>query len=655
LRQQNEARNIVHGPEELTRIDLFGDNKDIDLPQSRIEHVKLVQDFIEEIKNATLENGKLNNDVIERLRNPDPEPVDIDDPDVRLSLDLYMSCINASEETYNNVRLAIMRRFPGTEVLSHYLVKKLVSDTTGVVSILDDMCINSCHAFTGPFTDLDACSICGEVRSTYVSSALSRKEIPRQQACTIPLGLQLQALRCSIDGATSILYRDKKIQQYYDDLEKIQDAGDIVFDDIFCGQDVLDLAERLNLNSDDTTVIFSFDGAQLYQNKKSDTWIAIWIVTDYDPKTRYRSKHILPALIVPGPNKPKNLGSFLFRSFHHLSAIQHEDNGAGIKVFDAVKKAVVSSWTILNFVTGDTIALIEADGRVGHHGMHGCRKQCKFHGRHKPGSGHYFSAHLRPNNYGVLDCNHPDFDFCSFRFQSSPAEYQESLAKVVNSIDQNDYEKNCKLTGISKPSILSGLHPMYMLPIPLCFSVDLMHLLCINLGELLIPIWRGTFKCEATDDKQTWDWATLVGDTWQAHGKLVAAATKYFPSTFHRPPRNPAKKISSGYKATEFCLYLFGLGPGFFRTVYLENTGGISANWCAAFGLLCSDELPAIKLKTPIAILFNLSKNMKISITSDRSTASISHVRLFILCFILDQRLLELETDVTHHSLQWNA
>ena len=173
MRQQNEARNIVHGPEELTRIDLFGDNEDIDLPQYRIEHVKLVQDFIEEIKNATLENGKLNNDVIERLRNPDPEPVDIDDPDVRLSLDLYMSCVNASEETYNNVQLAIMRRFPGTEVLSHYLVKKLVSDTTGVVSILDDMCINSCHAFTGPFTDLDACSICGEVRSTYVSSARS--------------------------------------------------------------------------------------------------------------------------------------------------------------------------------------------------------------------------------------------------------------------------------------------------------------------------------------------------------------------------------------------------------------------------------------------------------------------------------------------------
>ncbi|KAF8802755.1 hypothetical protein BYT27DRAFT_7226246 [Phlegmacium glaucopus] len=46
----------------------------------------------------------------------------------------------------------------------------------------------------------------------------------------------------------------------------------------------------------------------------------------------------------------------------------------------------------------------------------------------------------------------------------------------------------------------------------------------------------------ATDDKLTWDWATLTGNTWIEHGKLVA--TKYFPSSFHWPPHNPAEKIS---------------------------------------------------------------------------------------------------------------
>ena len=142
--------------------------------------------------------------------------------------------------------------------------------------------------------------------------------------------------------------------------------------------------------------------------------------------------------------------------------------------------------------------------------------------------------------------------------------YQENITKIIKPHDQNDYERNRKLTGLSKPSIIQGLK--HTLPVPLCFSLDLMHLI-INLGELTIPLWRSTLKCEGTDSKLTWDWATLTGDVWEAHGKLVAAATLYFPSSFHRPPRNPAEKISSGYKVTEYFHYLFGLGPGFFRAV----------------------------------------------------------------------------------------
>lgn len=187
-------------------------------------------------------------------------------------------------------------------------------------------------------------------------------------------------------------------------------------------------------------------------------------------------------------------------------------------------------------------------------------------GRHKPSSRHYFAAHLKPNNFIVEDCNHPDFDFHNFTFQPSSETYHTNIMKIINSTDQNDYEKNHKLTGLSKPSILSALHQPYMLQVPLCFTVDLMHLFCLNIGELLVPIWCRTFKCKSTNDKSTWDWATLTGETWQTHGKLVVAATQFFPASFHHPPQNPAKKISSGYKATEYYLYLFGLGPAFFRT-----------------------------------------------------------------------------------------
>ncbi|KAG0694110.1 hypothetical protein DFH29DRAFT_1006623 [Suillus ampliporus] len=67
-----------------------------------------------------------------------------------------------------------------------------------------------------------------------------------------------------------------------------------------------------------------------------------------------------------------------------------------------------------------------------------------------------------------------------------------------------------------------------------------MHLLSLNIPDLLINLWHGTFECDPDDDKATWFWATLTGDTWKSLGKA---------------------KINSGYKAWEFWLFLYGLGP----------------------------------------------------------------------------------------------
>ncbi|KIM35961.1 hypothetical protein M413DRAFT_78832 [Hebeloma cylindrosporum] len=557
--------------DEADQADDLGNDDEDELPalaKSRIEHVKVAQQFIDEVSAATLDNGKLKGDIIERLRNPEEGPVDISDPNIRLALDLFIGCENSSQQTYTAARQAFLRRLPGTELLSYHLVKKLVAEISGVVSVRDDMCINSCHAFTGPFALLDACSICGEPRYDAVQYGLTGKNVSRQQACTILLGPQVQALRRSPQGSEAMRYRGEKIEEILESLDPAKNLNpdSFVYDDLFCGSDILDLAEDVQLTSDDTTVSFSFDGAQLYQSKKSDTWIGIWIINDYSPTVRYKKKHVLPALIIPGPNKPKNLDSFLFRSFHHVSAIQRENNGKGLRVWDGLKDETVNSRVIVILNTADAVALTELDGRVGHHGAQGCRLGCDMKGRHKPSSGHYYAAHLRPNGYTGSGCDHPDIDIRNLS-KPSPEIYEAQLKKIILSADQADYEKKRKETGISKPSIVSGLVKRYTLSIPLCFSVDLMHLLCINIGELLLPLWRGQIKCDSNDDKGSWDWAKLVGETWVEHGQLVANATKYFPSSFHRPPRNLMEKISSGYKATEYYLYIFGLGPGFFRAI----------------------------------------------------------------------------------------
>ncbi|KAG2008975.1 hypothetical protein CC2G_014351 [Coprinopsis cinerea AmutBmut pab1-1] len=325
------------------------------------------------------------------------------------------------------------------------------------------------------------------------------------------------------------------------------------------------LFATLNITEDDILVSFSIDGAQLERNKKSDCWIAVWIVQDYDPKLRFKKRRILPALICPGPDAPENIDSIVYRSFHHLSALQRENDRKGLKVWDGAKQAEVHSRILFWTNLADAVALPYMDGRVGHHGAKGCRLGCPMKGRHKS-SGFYYAAHLCPNLCNIPGSNHPDTDFSTITLDP-PSQYAIDLAKVESSQTQADFEKNRKETGLSKRSILSGLVHTHMPPVPRAFTVDLMHVLSLNMSDLMISLFTGRMRCEPTDSVADWPWAVLTGDTWVEHGILVEEAIQRTPSSFRRPPQNPEKKYNSGFKATQHEQYLYNLGPGFFRAV----------------------------------------------------------------------------------------
>lgn len=72
------------------------------------------------------------------------------------------------------------------------------------------------------------------------------------------------------------MYHDRKTREILEEFHATPMA-DRVYDDIFSGSDFRQLATNpaVAITADDITVSFSLDGAQLYQNKKSDTWIAI--------------------------------------------------------------------------------------------------------------------------------------------------------------------------------------------------------------------------------------------------------------------------------------------------------------------------------------------------------------------------------------------
>lgn len=528
-----------------------------------MDSVRTALEYIQLLKTASLNDGHLTEDVAERLRNPPSNHVQLTEDEL-LSLELFISIQNSAQYVYTSVRDAIHRRFPNCKLLSYEQAKHLVADITGVFPITDHMCIKSCIAYTGPFKDLDTCHICNEPR--YDSS-----KCPRQVFNTIPIGPQLQALKRDKERAMALQYRVLHTAAILAELEE-NDNFPKKYTDFFDGSQYMDAVENGSIKEDDMVLMLSLDGAQLFMSKQSDCWICIWVVFDHSPNVRYKKPFVLPAFVIPGPNPPRIMDSFLYRSLQHLAALQKE----GLHIWDASKEAIVNSHPFFALGTADGPGLTHLNGLVGHMGKNGCRLYCGTRGRRKPRGSHYYPALLKPLAYNVDGCDHPDLNFDDpHTFVPSVAKYQEHLHLLVRSRNETNFKANRLETGIVKPSIFLGLDENHSFPVPLCFGSDIMHHASLNIPDLLIPLWRGTFECSPTDKRSNWDWAVLTGDTWANHGKAVASATHYLPGSFDRPPRDPALKISSGYKAWEFLMYIYGLGPGVFYNVlpqpYYDN------------------------------------------------------------------------------------
>lgn len=174
---------------------------------------------------------------------------------------------------------------------------------------------------------------------------------------------------------------------------------------------------------------------------------------------------------------------------------------------------------------------------------------------------------LKPNNYNIAGCDHDDITFSRLKQyqQDVPSHYSRNLQRLLGANNLSQYKDHCLETGLCKQTILSGLQEG--LGIPNIFPLDIMHLINLNDPDLFLGLWHGTVKVYPPDRLELWDWRVLVGKVWQAHGKTVAMATPFIPSSFGRAPQNPAEKINSGYKAWEFQVYLFGLGPALLRHI----------------------------------------------------------------------------------------
>ena len=560
-----------------------------------MENLRMSQQFIECIRSATLDSdhSKLPDKTVEALLNDPPSfrPEELDDRFVQLSLNLFRACIHTSRQVYVDICKAIVDCYGDDGLMSYYRCQKTLEKTSGVIEVKYDMCEDTCAAFTGPFSDLDTCPVCGKERWEEHPLDPTRR-VAKRTFSTFPIGPQIQALRRSPEGAAAMQYGYFKARDMANILDNAHENGPpAVYDDIVCGEEFLKLFATSDFNEHDTSIVFSIDSAQLFRNNRdTEVLIGICWTPSLPPSTRYKMTRVFVSFIIPG--RPKNYESFLFPTLYHISALQHANNGAGLAMWSAVTQHVEYSRIFFLLGTADIQALIHLDGRVGHHGRYNCRIGCRIQGWHKPGDGFYFCPHLRPHG----DIEGPeDFDFRNpAQLEVDAVLYDQHLRQLLQTEDQRGFEAVRLLTGLSKPSPLSGLAPVLMPPIPFAESVDLMHLLYLNMGELFIDLWRGTMACSEPDSKEFWEWLVLADrEVWERLGKLVADATAFFPAFFHRTPRDPSKKWNSGYKATEVFLFIWGLGPGLFKSFLPEAHYKNFCHAARAVRILTQRSLPA--------------------------------------------------------------
>ena len=102
------------------------------------------------------------------------------------------------------------------------------------------------------------------------------------------------------------------------------------YDDTAYGTELLVSWESGRFSSSDIALQFSINGAQLRPDQPSKAWVFIWVIHNLPPSMQYKKDFVIPSAIVPGPNKPQELDSFLFPSLSHVAALQCK----GFRIYD---------------------------------------------------------------------------------------------------------------------------------------------------------------------------------------------------------------------------------------------------------------------------------------------------------------------------------
>ncbi|EIW80870.1 hypothetical protein CONPUDRAFT_154853 [Coniophora puteana RWD-64-598 SS2] len=151
----------------------------------------------------------------------------------------------------------------------------------------------------------------------------------------MPLSLLLQPQFNNPDTAEDLQYHSRRTAEVLQ-LIKANGGKPPFYDDYIMDQEYLSAINNGTIDEDSILLMSSFDGIQLFRYQQSKVYILVWVILNYSPDKHYKKKHVLPGCIIPGPNPPKDIDSFLFPSYHHLAVLQHK----GLKVYNGYMREI---------------------------------------------------------------------------------------------------------------------------------------------------------------------------------------------------------------------------------------------------------------------------------------------------------------------------
>lgn len=420
---------------------------------------------------------------------------------------------------------------------SEHILRARAGALAGLEPVRYDCCINSHICYAGHYSHLDKCPQCNEPRFSGRDS--HGKPRPRRQFLYIPLIPRLIAFFQTLHMAQLMQYRSTRTST----------PG--VSTDIFDGEHYRQLCSTpitvhnkpvhppANYFEDnrDIALGLSTDGYGIFTRGQATAWPLIIFIYNLPPELRVHAEYILALGVIPGPNKPSNIDSFLIPLHEELFRLAE-----GVKAHDVRARQLFLLRAFLLLIFGDFPAVSMLMKMKGVNGISPCR-DCKIQAIPIPGdtnSTHYVPLIIDLTSLGR---NH--------------AEMMADAKRVDEATSLTAANKIAKETGIKGTPILSTLDSVAF---PQSFVLDFMHIAWENIVQTLIGHWTGNYKGIGEGEESY----QIPPSVWKAIGAEGAASGSTIPSAYS--PRIPdVSKKGSYLSADMWSFWTLYLAPVLLR------------------------------------------------------------------------------------------